>query len=55
MTHDVIYRMQQDISKKVDKNLMGYLDPQTIAQTNFNYHMNWQDNAKELVVGNTKE
>ena len=31
----------------------GYIDPQDIAQTNFNYPRQWKLDAKELAAGKT--
>ena len=31
----------------------GYIDPQAIAQTNFNYPRQWKLDAKELAAGKT--
>jgi hypothetical protein len=31
----------------------GYLDPQCIAQTNFNYAKDWALDGKELAAGKT--
>ena len=31
----------------------GYIDPQAIAQTNFNYPRQWRLDAKELAAGKT--
>ena len=42
--------MQVHIVKQMLSVKAGYLDPQAIAQTNFNYPKQWKPDAKELAV-----
>ena len=41
------------IVKQVPSVKARYIDPQVIAQTNFNYPRQWKLNAKELAAGKT--
>jgi len=45
--------MQVHIVKQMPSVKTGYIDPQAIAQTNFNYPKQWKLNAKELAAGKT--
>ena len=45
--------MQVHIVKQMPSVKAGYLDPQAIAQTNFNYPKQWKLNAKELAAAKT--
>ena len=45
--------MQVHIVKQMPSVKAGYLDPQAIAQTNFNYHKRWTLDAKELATAKT--
>ena len=49
----MICRMQVHIVKQMPSVKAGYVDPQSIAQTNFNYPRQWKLDAKELVIGKT--
>ena len=49
----MICRMQVHIVKQMPSVKVGYIDPQVIAQTNFNYLKQWKLDAKELAVGKT--
>ena len=45
--------MQVHIVKQMPSVKAGYLDPQAIAQTNFNYPKQWTLDAKELAAAKT--
>ena len=45
--------MQVHIIKQMSTVKAGYLDPQAIAQTNFNYPKQWTLDAKELAAAKT--
>ena len=45
--------MQVHIVKQMPSVKAGYLDPQAIAQTNFNYPKRWTLDAKELATAKT--
>ena len=45
--------MQVHIVKQMPSVKAGYLDPQAIAQTNFNYPTQWKLDAKELAAAKT--
>ena len=45
--------MQVHIVKQMSSVKAGYLDPQAIAQTNFNYPKRWTLDAKELATTKT--
>ena len=45
--------MQVHIVKQIPSVKAGYIDPQAIAQTNFNYPKQWKLDAKELAAGKT--
>ena len=45
--------MQVHIVKQMPSMKAGYIDPQCIAQTNFNYPKQWKLDAKELAAGKT--
>ena len=45
--------MQVHIIKQMPSVKAGYIDPQAIAQTNFNYPKQWKLDAKELATGKT--
>ena len=45
--------MQVHIVKQMPSVKAGYIDPQAIAQTNFNYHKRWTLDAKELATAKT--
>ena len=45
--------MQVHIVKQMPSVKAGYIDPQAIAQTNFNYPRQWKLDAKELAAGKT--
>ena len=45
--------MQVHIVKQMSSVKAGYIDPQAIAQTNFNYPRQWKLDAKELAAGKT--
>ena len=45
--------MQVHIIKQMPSVKAGYVDPQAIAQTNFNYPKRWTLDAKELAVAKT--
>ena len=49
----MICRMQVHIVKQMPSVKAGYIDPQAIAQTNFNYPKQWKLDAKELAAGKT--
>ena len=49
----MICRMQVHIVKQMPSVKPGYIDPQAIAQTNFNYPRQWKLDAKELAAGKT--
>ena len=49
----MICRMQVHIVKQIPSVKAGYIDPQAIAQTNFNYPKQWKLDDKELAVGKT--
>ena len=49
----MICRIQVHILKQMASVKAGYLDPQSIAQTNFNYPKQWKLDAKELVAAKT--
>ena len=49
----MICRMQVHIVKQMPSVKDGYIDPQAIAQTNFNYPRQWKLDAKELAAGRT--
>ena len=43
--------MQVHIVKQIPSVKAGYIGPQAIAQTNFNYPRQWKLDAKELAAG----
>ena len=45
--------MQAHIVKQIPSVKAGYVDPQAIAQTNFNYPKRWALDAKELAAAKT--
>ena len=45
--------MQVHIVKQMPSVKAGYVDPQAIAQTNFNYPKRWTLDAKELAAAKT--
>ena len=45
--------MQVHIVKQMPSVQAGYIDPQAIAHTNFNYPRQWKLDAKELAAGKT--
>ena len=45
--------MQVHIVKQMSSVKTGYIDPQAIAQTNFNYPRQWKLDDKELAAGKT--
>ena len=45
--------MQVHIVKQMPSVKVWYIDPQAIAQTNFNYPRQWKLVAKELAAGKT--
>ena len=45
--------MQLHIVKQIPSVKVGYIDPQAIAQTNFNYPKQWKLDAKELAAAKT--
>ena len=45
--------MQVYIVKQIPSVKAGYINPQAIAQTNFNYHKRWILDAKELAAAKT--
>ena len=45
--------MQVHIIKQMPSVKAGYVDPQAIAQINFNYPRQWKLDAKELAAGKT--
>ena len=45
--------MQVHIVKQMPSVKVGYVDPQAIAQTNFNYPKRWTLDAKELAAAKT--
>ena len=45
--------MQVHIIKQMPSVKVGYVDPQAIAQTNFNYPKRWTLDAKELAAAKT--
>ena len=45
--------MQVHIVKQMPSVKAGYIDPQAIAQTNFNYPKQWLLDAKELATRKT--
>ena len=45
--------MQVHIVKQMPSVKAGYIDPQAIAQTNFNYPKQWKLDDKELAAGKT--
>ena len=45
--------MQVHIVKQMPSVKAGYIDPQAIAQTNFNYPRQWKLDAKELAARKT--
>ena len=49
----MICRMQVHIIKQMSSVKAGYIDPQAIAQTNFNYPRQWKLDAKELAARKT--
>ena len=49
----MIFRMQVHIVKQMPSVKAGYIDPQAIAPTNFNYPKQWKPDAKELAVAKT--
>lgn len=49
----MVCRMQVHIAKKKPSVKAGYVDPQPIAQTNFNYPRKWKLDGKELAAGKT--
>ena len=55
LTHVVICRMQVHLSKKMPSVRAGYVDPQLIAATCFNYAKDWKLDGKELAAGKTIE
>ena len=51
----MICRMQVHISKQMLSVWAGYVDPQCIAQPNFNYAKEWLLDGNELAAGKTIE
>ena len=49
----MICRIYVHIVKQMPSVKAGYIDPQAIAQINFNYHRHWKLDAKELAAGKT--
>lgn len=49
----MICSMQTHIVKQMPGLQVGYIDPQPIAQTNFNYPKQWELDGKELAAGKT--
>ena len=49
----MICRMQVHIVKQMPSVKAGYVDPQAIAKTNFNYPKQWTLDAKELAAAKT--
>ena len=49
----MICRMQVHIVKQMPSVKAEYIDPQAIAQTNFNYPRQWKLDDKELAAGKT--
>jgi hypothetical protein len=49
----MICSMQTHIAKQMPGMKVGYVDPQPIAQTNFNYPNQWKLDGKELAAGKT--
>ena len=47
--------MQAHISKQMPSVRSGYVDPQCIAQPNFNYAKEWSLDCNELAAGKTVE
>ena len=47
--------MQVHISKQMPSVRWGYVDPQCIAQPNFNYAKEWSLDCNELAAGKTVE
>jgi hypothetical protein len=47
--------MQVHLSKQMPSVRAGYVDPQYIAQPNFNYAKEWKLDDKELAAGKTVE
>ena len=45
--------MQMHIVKQMPRVKAGYIDPQAIAQINFNYLRQWKLDDKELAAGKT--
>ena len=45
--------MQVHIVKQIPSVKVGYIEPQAIAQINFNYPRQWKLDAKELAAGKT--
>ena len=45
--------MQTHIVKQMPSLSSGYVDPQSIAATTFNYPKNWKLDGKELAAGKT--
>ena len=45
--------MQVHIVKQMPSVKAGYIDPQAIAQINFNYPKQWTLDAKELAIAKT--
>ena len=45
--------MKVHIVKQMPSVKAGYIDPQAIAQTNFNYPRQWKLDGKELAAGKT--
>jgi len=45
--------MQVHIVKQMPSVKAGYIDPQAIAQINFNYPKQWKLDVKELAAGKT--
>ena len=45
--------MQVHIVKQMPSVKPGYIDPQAIVQTNFNYPRQWKLDVKELAAGKT--
>ena len=45
--------MQVHIVKQIPSVKAGYIDPQAIEQTNFNYPRQWKLDDKELAAGKT--
>ena len=47
--------MQLDISNVVDKHLVGFIDPQRIAERCFNFPSKWDLKCEQLAAGKTKK